>query len=252
MWTTVAQLLGSLHVDRDREARMPLDDYPRPAVTTDVVLFTLWDNVLHVLLIQRRQPPFEGCWCLPGGFVQIDETLEDAALRELEEETGVRDVSLEQLYTFGDVERDPRGRVITVAYLACVRSPAPQPRGGDDAAQARWWPIHDLPPLGFDHARIVDCALRRLRHKLKCDLASLGLVPERFTLDELQRLYEAILGEKLDAHSFRRRILQTKMIEYDGVCRMSGGRPVKLYRLREHIVAGTSVQAGSFPRTVEG
>ena len=127
------------------------EDYPRPAVTVDVVIFTLREGDLQVLLVRRKAPPFQGMWAIPGGFIRLDESLEEAALRELEEETGVRDVYLEQLYTFGDPDRDPRGRVITVAYFALVPADAVRPRAGDDAAEARWWSMYDLPPLSLIH-----------------------------------------------------------------------------------------------------
>lgn len=140
--------------------------YERPSVTVDVVIFTLRDRDLKVLLIRRKHPPFAGYWAIPGGFVHMHESLETAAMRELEEETGVRDVYIEQLYTFGQPDRDPRTRVITVAYLALVPLTAlPAIRAGDDAADAQWWSIYDLPPLAFDHAAILNYALTRLRYK---------------------------------------------------------------------------------------
>lgn len=146
---------------------MSLEEYPHPALTADVVLFTLRDGDLQVLLIQRQKPPFEGAWAFPGGFVNVGESLEEAARRELAEETGIQDVDLEQLHAFGDPGRDPRGHVVTVTYLAVMPGDAvAQIRAGDDAAQARWWPIHDPPPLAFDHADILDCALRRVRARL--------------------------------------------------------------------------------------
>ncbi|MCS6844788.1 MAG: NUDIX hydrolase [Caldilineales bacterium] len=141
----------------------PSDGYPRPSVTVDIVLFTRRNGQPHVLLIRRRRPPFADHWALPGGFIEMDETLEQSAGRELWEETGLRDVPLEQLYTFGDPGRDPRGRVISVAYVAEI--PSEQAAGvaaGDDAADAAWWPLAALPPLAFDHARILERAARWL------------------------------------------------------------------------------------------
>ncbi|HIE38950.1 MAG TPA: NUDIX domain-containing protein [Anaerolineales bacterium] len=214
-----------------------LEDYPRPSVTVDVVIFTLRDGELQVLLIRRKHPPFAGMWAIPGGFVGIDESLEEAALRELEEETGVTDVYLEQLYTFGALERDPRGRVITVAYFAVVPAHAIHPRAGDDAAEARWWSIYSLPPLAFDHADILAYALQRLRYKMEYTAVGFELLPETFTLSELQAAYEVVLGEKLDKRNFRRKILGAGVIEETGAYRTGEGRPAKLYRFREDAVA---------------
>ena len=141
-------------------------EHPHPAVTVDIVVFNLYAGLLHVLLIQRAAEPFIGIWALPGGFVQMDEGLEEAARRELEEETGLKAVYLEQLYTFGRPDRDPRGRVITVVYLTLLPESAPvQIEGGDDATRADWFSVEHLPALAFDHAEILVCALARLNKK---------------------------------------------------------------------------------------
>lgn len=216
---------------------MSHEEYPRPFVTVDVAIFTLRSNELQVLLVRRKNPPFEGMWAIPGGFVNIDESLDAAARRELEEETGLGEVYLEQLYTFGEVGRDPRGRVITVAYFALLLAAAPALRAGSDASEARWWSVHNLPPLAFDHAEILACALQRLRHKLWYTAVASELLPETFTLSELQAAYEAILGEKLDRRDFRRKILAGRMIEATGAYRSGTGRPAKLYRFRPAAVA---------------
>jgi 8-oxo-dGTP diphosphatase len=216
---------------------MALEDYPRPSVTTDVIIFTLRDGDLQVLLIRRKNPPFQGVWAIPGGFVGMAESLEEAALRELEEETGVRDVYLEQLYTFGDPDRDPRGRTITVAYFALVPAIAIQPRAGTDAAEARWWSVYDLPPLAFDHADILAYALQRLRYKLEYTAAGFELLPETFVLSQLRAAYEVILGERLDKRNFRRKILSAGVIEETGAYRTGEGRPAKLYHFRDDAVA---------------
>jgi len=217
---------------------MTLTDYPRPSVTADVIIFTLRDESLQVLLIRRKYPPFQGMWAIPGGFVGIAESLDDAARRELEEETGVRDVYLEQLYTFGRPDRDPRGRVITVAYFALVPAAAILPRPGDDAAEARWWSTHVLPPLAADHADILAYALKRLRYKLEYTAVGFELLPELFTLSELQAAYQTILGEKLDKRNFRRKLLQAEVIEETGAQRAGEeGRPARLYRFRADAVA---------------
>jgi 8-oxo-dGTP diphosphatase len=216
---------------------MSLEDYPRPSVTADVIIFTLRGGDLQVLLIRRKNPPCQGMWAIPGGFVHVDESLEEAALRELAEEAGVHDVYLEQLYTFGDVDRDPRGRVITVAYFALVPALAIDPQAGDEATEARWWSVYDLPPLGFDHAGILTYALQRLRYKLEYTAVGFELLPEVFTLSELQEAYEVILGEGLDKRNFRRKILSADVIEETGDRRVGEGRPAKLYRFRDDAVA---------------
>ncbi len=222
---------------------MALDDHPRPSVTADVVTFTLSDDNLQVLLVRRRDPPYEGAWAIPGGFVDIDEGLEEAALRELAEETGLQVVYIEQLHAFGDPRRDPRGRVITVAYLALARAPESPPRAGDDASQAKWWPADTLPPLAFDHDVIIACALMRLRHELAYapveSAVVSALLPDGFTLSELQRAYEGVLGEKLKKRSFRRRILSANVIEDTGEVRTVAGRPAKLHRFRSDAMAET-------------
>lgn len=141
-------------------------DYPHPAVTTDVVVFAMRGDELSVLLIRRAEPPFKDSWALPGGFVNIDESLEDCARRELQEETGVSGVSLEQLHTFGEPDRDPRERVISVAYYALIPSDRTEPRAGSDAAGASWFGVDELPTLAFDHDRIIAMARRHLEATL--------------------------------------------------------------------------------------
>ncbi len=213
-------------------------EYPRPAVTVDVVAFTVQQKRLQVLLVKRRKPPFAGAWALPGGFVGIDEPLEAAASRELAEETGVKEAYLEQLYTYGDPQRDPRGRVISVAYFALLPADAPvRASGGDDAARAQWLPADHLPPLAFDHADILAYAIRRLRYKLEYSAVGFQLLPATFTLSELQQVYEVILGEKLDKRNFRRRILRAGIIEPTPHHRGGGGRPARLYRYKADAVA---------------
>ena len=207
--------------------------HERPAVAVDIAIFTLRGDALMVLLIKRRFPPFQGMWAMPGGFVNIDETLEDAARRELQEETGVVDVYLEQLYTFGSPERDPRTRVISVAYFALIPSGEVFLQAGDDAAETGWFAMNDLPPLAFDHAQILDYALTRLQYKLEYTDVGFQLLPEEFTLTELQSAYEIVLGEKLDKRNFRRKILQANILCEVGNFRVGEGRPAKLYRYRE-------------------
>ena len=213
-------------------------EHPRPALTVDIVIFSLRTGQLNVLLVQRGRDPFAGMWALPGGFVGMAESLEAAASRELEEETGLQETYLEQLYTYGDPERDPRGRVVTVAYFALIPSDARiRPEGGDDAQRAEWFPVKDLPKLAFDHQEIISYALRRLRYKLEYSAVGFQLLPEQFTLTELQRTYEIILGEKLDKRNFRRRIHEANVIEETPHFRGGEGRPARLYRYQDDAVA---------------
>ena len=207
--------------------------YPRPAVTVDIILFTFMDADLKVLLIRRGAPPFAGRWALPGGFVNIDEDLEDAALRELSEETAVENIYLEQLYTFGAPDRDPRGRVITVAYFALLSNDQAEGlhiQAGDDASQTGWWSIYDLPELAFDHGRVLHYAIQRLRWKLEWTALGFLLLPEEFTLSELQRVYETVLNEPIDKRNFRRKMLAANVLEATGNLREGDHRPAKLYR----------------------
>ncbi len=211
--------------------------YERPSITVDLVIFTLLQGTLHVLLIKRRQWPFAGMWALPGGFVRFGESLEQAARRELVEETGVEDVYLEQLYTFGDPHRDPRTHVITVAYFALVPADRHRLRADTDAAEAGWFPAYGGPPLAFDHPDILDYAITRLRYKLEYTALAFELLPAEFTLTELQEIYEHILNEELDKRNFRRKVLQAEILEETGGRRCGEHRPARLYRFREGAVA---------------
>ena len=222
------------------EAEYDVNRYERPSVTADVVIFTLRDGDLCVLLVKRARWPFEGEWAIPGGFIHMDESLEDAARRELAEETGfdVGEVYLEQLYTFGRPGRDPRTRVITVAYMAVVPSSELQPQAGDDAAEAEWWSMYNLPEkLAFDHTDILEYALTRLRYKLEYTAVGFELLPQEFTLAELQTAYEIILGEELDKANFRKKLARGNVVEPTGRFRQTAGRPAELYRYREDAVA---------------
>jgi 8-oxo-dGTP diphosphatase len=200
------------------------------AVAVDLVVFTIREGALHALLVRRGVPPFQGEWALPGGFVR-DETLDAAARRELEEETGLRNVYLEQLYTFGDPGRDPRGRVISVAYFALIR---PEPvRGSTDAAEAAWFPADKPPRLAFDHAAVLDAGFRRLRAKVGYTTLGSQLLPEEFTLTQLQSLYETLLRRPLDKRNFRRRVLSLGLIRaVRGKTSRGAHRPAQLYAFR--------------------
>ncbi len=208
--------------------------YERPAVTVDVLLFTILDDHLKVALIRRGLPPFQHHWAIPGGFVHIDETLEEAARREIEEEAGVRDVFLEQLYTFGDPQRDPRMRVITVAYYALVPGDRINLIAATDAAEASWFSVNDLPPLAFDHKIILEHAVERLKSKLEYSNIAYALLPPKFRLSDLQKVYEIILGRKLDKRNFRKKMLSLGLVEPTRQVDASGAhRPAQLYRFKK-------------------
>lgn len=198
-------------------------------VTVDIVIFTIHSGELRVLLVKRGIPPFVGQFAIPGGFIHEDEDLDQAALRELREETGVSDVYLEQLYSFGNPKRDPRGRVITVAYFALISADRPL-KASSDAAEAKWWSVETLPQLAFDHAMILEYALERLRNKLEYTTVGFQLLPEKFTLTELQEVYEAILGKQLDKRNFRRKISLLKILKPLPEYRRGGRRPARLFK----------------------
>ncbi len=223
----------------DSPATYDVSQYDRPSVTVDVVIFTILEEQLKVLLIQRKGWPFKGMWAIPGGFVQMDESLETAAYRELAEETGVtsQEVYLEQLYTFGQPNRDPRTRVITVAYFALVGPDKLNPTAASDAAEVGWFSVYTPPQLAFDHADILHYALTRLRYKLEYSAVGFQLLPETFTLRELQDAYETVLGAKLDKGNFRSKLRKTDVVEPVDGYRETGGRPARLYRFKEDAVA---------------
>ncbi len=204
--------------------------HPHPAVTTNVVIFTLLDEQLRLLLVKRPREPFMGYWALPGGFIDLEEDLEASAKRALERETGVTGVYLEQLYTFGRPDRDPRERVITVAYYALV--PSDQVRLRDDSSVG-WFPVESRPTLALDHDEIVQRAMQRLSAKVDYSTIAFQFMPEEFTLSELQAVYEAILRERLDKRNFRKWVLGLQHIEETGGERREGShRPARLYRAR--------------------
>ena len=206
---------------------------PHPAVTTDVVVLTLRDQELKLLLIKRGGDPYKGKWALPGGFVQMDEDLDTSARRELAEETGLSGVYLEQLYTFGTVNRDPRERVITVAYYALIPSDKLQLRAATDAEAVGWFGINELPRLAFDHREIVRMAQQRLVAKLDYSTIAFQFMPTEFTLSELQTVYETILQEPVDKRNFRKWVLALEGIEETGEERRDGAhRPAMLYRIK--------------------
>lgn len=210
-------------------------EYPKADNTTDAVVFGLdiENRSLKVLLIERgrEKEPFYGSWALPGGFIRMDEDLDTSVKRELEEETGLQLAYLEQLATFGKPGRDPRGRVISVAYWAIVRPDQVTVEGRDDAKQAKWFDVADLPSLAFDHKDILDLALQRLRGKLSWCPVGVWLLPEQFTLSELRTVYEIILGREIDRGNFRKKMhgYLGGLLPSVGQRRLSSGRPAAIY-----------------------
>ncbi len=206
-------------------------EFPRAALTVDCVVFGFDEAALKILLIQRGIPPFKGQWALPGGFVRVEETIDEAARRELAEETCLTNVYLEQLYTFGSVARDPRERVVSVAYYALVKLSEHPATGASDASDARWHSLSEMPPLAFDHSEILQVALTRLRGKVRYEPIGFELLPEKFTLSQLQHLYECILETPLDKRNFRKRIQGMKLlVPLKEKARLGAHRPAQLFR----------------------
>jgi 8-oxo-dGTP diphosphatase len=206
-------------------------EYPRPALTVDAVVFGLDEEDLKVLLVRRDLEPFQGRWALPGGFVRVGESLEEAVRRELQEETGLAQVFLEQLYTFGDVDRDPREHVVTVAYYALVKLSDHRVRAATDARDAAWFAVAEAGGLAFDHDQILAAALQRLKGKVRYQPIGFELLPPQFTLSQLQRLYETILEKPLDKRNFRKKILGMDfLVASDEVQKDVAHRAARLYR----------------------
>lgn len=211
--------------------------HPRPAVTVDCVVFgiDLKQDDLKVLLIQRDVPPFKGQWALPGGFVRMDENLDQAARRELFEETGIQKAYLEQLYTFGEVSRDPRGRVISVAYYALVNMKDHPLSAATDARRAEWASAASAPALSFDHKKILEMAIFRLKGKVFYEPVGFELLPKKFTLTNLRKVYEIILGKPLNDRNFRSAILRLGLVEALNEKEQDVPyRPAELYRFKGH------------------
>ena len=202
--------------------------YPHPAVTTDCVIFGFDGSELQVLLIERGIEPFKGKWAFPGGFLNMDETAGEGALRELKEETGLENAYIEQFNTYSDPGRDPRERVITIAHYALVR--IQEVKGGDDAAKAQWFPIDEVPQLAFDHDKILRDAMRKLRERIHFEPIGFELLPEKFTMRDLQILYESILGVTFDRRNFAKKMMHYELLnQLDETVRPTAKRDALLY-----------------------
>ncbi len=211
-------------------------EFERPGLTVDCVIFgiDLESDDLKVMLIERALEPFEGMWAIPGGFVRSGESLEDAARRELQEETGIADVFLEQLFTFGEPKRDPRGWVVSVAYYALVSPEKHHVTASTDARRAEWFSIEELPELAFDHQEILQAALERVRGKLSYAPIGFELLPSKFSIKQLQKVYEILLGQQLDNRNFRKKIFSLDVLkELNEVQKNVAHRAAKLYKFDE-------------------
>ncbi len=210
-------------------------------VTVDTVIFTIRKNILEVLLVQRGQKPFKDAWAVPGGFVRLTENLDNAAKRVLYEKTHVQNVYLEQLYTFGEPDRYPIARVITVGYVALIRSDDIElaAEEGLNIQQIGWHSVYNLPELAFDHKDILNYAIKRLRARLEYTPIAFQLLPIKFTLTELQKTYELILGTELDKRNFRKKVISLGILkEYDEFTKESSKRPARLYGFNKDSIEG--------------
>jgi 8-oxo-dGTP diphosphatase len=214
---------------------MKLTDFEQPSVTTDLVVFTIKNNSLKVLLVKRDVEPFKNKWALPGGFVRIDESLEDSAKRELFEETGVKNVYLEQLYSFGNPERDPRGRIITISYFALINSNEIKLKASTDVSEAKWFSVSKIPSLAFDHKEILDYAIKRLKWKFEYTTIAFSLIPKKFSLGELQKIYEFVFNKKFDKRNFRKKILSLSILKKEYIKKDAPYRHPQLYSLKKGI-----------------
>ena len=204
--------------------------YPHPAIATDIVVFTLIDDRLQLVLIKRGVEPFAGCWALPGGFLREDEDLDRCAQRELQEETGLKEQYLQHFANFSAPLRDPRERVVSVAYFALISSTDVQLDAGTYAAEAQWFPVDDLPGLAFDHDIIVRSAIEALRERVEAEAETvLALLRNEFTLTAMQDVSEVILGQSLDKRNFRRKVLSEQKVKETGGVSTGSHRPAKLY-----------------------
>ena len=210
-------------------------EYPKLSVTTDIVIFSIINNDLKVLLVKRGVVPFKGKWALPGGFVKMEEDIEQCAKRELLEETGVTENYLEQLYTFGDPKRDPRGRVITVAYFALINAEKVSLNPTTDVSEAKWFSCSKLPILSFDHKKIIDYALQRIKWKFEYTPIAFSLLPKKFTMTQLQKIYEIVFKKKFDKRNFRKKVLSFDILKQEEIKKGVSYRPPQLYSLKSNI-----------------
>jgi len=192
---------------------MPKEKYKNPSVTVDMVIFTIKDNTLNVLLIQRKNPPYQNCWAFPGGFVDYEEDIDNAAKRELEEETGIKNVELHQFHSFGTPDRDPRRRVISVAYYALAKYQDLNIKAADDAKDAKLFDLNNLPELAFDHSKVLKCALKAMNISLEHYPTAANLLAKEFSLENLHNIYEILLSKTLNKDQFQLEIPKLKFIE---------------------------------------
>jgi 8-oxo-dGTP diphosphatase len=212
--------------------------YEQPCITVDLAIFTVNSNKLKVMLIKRAEEPFRDTWSMPGGFLLHGESLEEAAHRVLSEKTGVENVYMEQLYTFGNPKRDPRSRVITIAYFALIPWKELNQTESQKVADLTWASVDGLPKLAFDHKTILNYAVKRLRAKASYSNIVYGLMPKHFRLSELQSMYEIIINDKLDKRNFRKQMLATGLLEETGKKEISGAhRPAMLYQFKKMEIA---------------
>jgi len=211
------------------------EKYEKPSVTVDIVIFTIKNRNLEILLVKRNLEPFKNQWAIPGGFVRIEESLDSAAKRELQEETGVKDVYLEQLYTFGSPKRDSRGRVITVAYMALINSDKLVLEASTDVSEAKWFSIREVPALAFDHLEILSYALKRLKWKFEYTTVAFSLLPKEFTISQIQAIYEIVFDKEFDKRNFAKKLLSINILKEEGVRREVSHRPPMLYSLKKDI-----------------
>lgn len=212
-----------------------IHDFEKPSLTADIVIFTIKEGELKVLLVKRDINPFKGSWALPGGFVRINESLENAAKRELEEETGIKNIYLEQLFSFGDPGRDPRGRVVTVAYMALVNSEEMELRASTDASDAQWFSIKKFPSLVFDHKKILNYSLKRLKWKFEYTTVAFSLLPKKFAISQVQKIYEIVFDKKFDKRNFSKKIISLNILKEEGIKKNVSHRPPMMYSLKKSI-----------------